>query len=513
MNFNVTQETISIQEILFEGNMEQPVDMELLLPDYCPDISRILCCRMTPCVSSRQISGDQLMVEGEARVKLLYVDDGGRCVRNYEQSQPFNVSFPLKKVPEDPVVEACAAVEYMNYRAVSQRRVDIHGAFTISVKVSGCAGEDIIVDADGDGIQMKKFQCPVSNIVGMAQRPFTVNEVLELGQGRGVAEAVLRSEVTAVVDDYKAISNKVIVKGTANIRVLYLSDLSAGTMELMEQSLPISQIIDLDGVADDCTCDVHFEVLSAQIQPRSDSGGEYRLLGCDLRMCAVAAAYRETQVPLVADAYSTQYEMETDSRPVALEQVLEVLSENGVYKTRCDLPEEPIASVTDIWCEAGALVSSVGEEGLSMNAPVVVCVLAADNEGEPVYFERNLELSVIRPFKAQDGDVRCNPKLAITGTGYTLGNAGQMELRIDYRLEGAVCCARQERAVCRMEMDEEHPVTRENNAALTIYYAQKSESLWDIARHYRTSVDAIRAENEMDTDVMPQRGMILIPIC
>lgn len=513
MNFNVTQETISIQEILFESSMEQPVDMELLLPDYCPDISRILCCRLTPCVTSRQQSGDQVLVEGEARVKLLYVDDGGRCVRNYEQVQPFNVSFPMKRALEDPVIEAAAAVEYMNYRAVSQRRVDIHGAFTVSVKVSGCAGEDMIVDADGDGVQMKKSQCPVSNMVGMAQRPFTVSEVLELGQGRGIAEAVLRSEVTAVVDDYKAISNKIIVKGTAAIRVLYVSDLSAGTMELMEQSLPISQIIDLEGVADDCVCDVHFEVLSSQIQPRSDSGGEYRLLGCDLRMCAVAAAYRETQVPLVEDAYSTQYEMDTESRLMTLEQVLEVLAENGVYKTRCDLPEEPITAVTDLWCETGIPIAGIGEEGLTVTVPVIVCVLAADQEGEPVYFERSVEMNSIRPFKMPDGEVRCSPKIAVTGIGYTLGSSGQMELRMEYRLEGAVCCVRQERAMCRMEMDEERPVTRENNAALTIYYAQKAENLWDIARRYRTSVDAIREENEMDTDVMPQRGMILIPIC
>ncbi|MCI8497303.1 MAG: DUF3794 domain-containing protein [Clostridiales bacterium] len=513
MNFHVTQETVSMQETLFESSMEQPVDMELLLPDYCPDISRILFCRLTPSVSSRQLSGDQLMVEGEARVKLLYVDDGGSCVRGYEQIQPFNVSFPMKKALESPVIEACATVEYMNYRAVSQRRVDIHGAFTVSVRVSGCAGEDIIVDADGDGVQMKKSQCPVSNIVGMAQRPFTVNEVLELGQGRGVAEAVLRSEVTAVVDDYKAISNKIIVKGTANIRVLYISDLSAGTMELMEQSLPISQIIDLDGVADDCVCDVHFEVLSSQIQPRSDSGGEYRLLGCDLRLCAAATAYREAQIPLVADVYSTQYEMETESRPVTLEQVLEVLSENGVYKTRCDLPEEPVASIADIWCEAGAPSAGFGDEGLSIKVPVTVCVLAADNAGEPVYFERNVELDSIRPFKMQEGEIRCDPQLVITGAGYTLGSTGQMELRLDYRLEGTVRCVRQTRAMCRMDMDEERPVTRENNAALTIYYAQKAENLWDIARRYRTSIDAIREENEMDTDVMPQQGMLLIPIC
>ena len=42
MDFQVTQETVAINEILFEGSSEQPVDLDITLPDYCPDISRIL---------------------------------------------------------------------------------------------------------------------------------------------------------------------------------------------------------------------------------------------------------------------------------------------------------------------------------------------------------------------------------------------------------------------------------------------------------------------------------------
>ncbi|MCI6926642.1 MAG: LysM peptidoglycan-binding domain-containing protein [Butyricicoccus porcorum] len=39
------------------------------------------------------------------------------------------------------------------------------------------------------------------------------------------------------------------------------------------------------------------------------------------------------------------------------------------------------------------------------------------------------------------------------------------------------------------------------------------ERLWDIAKHYRTTVDAIRQANQLDTDRLSARAqMLLIPV-
>ena len=48
-------------------------------------------------------------------------------------------------------------------------------------------------------------------------------------------------------------------------------------------------------------------------------------------------------------------------------------------------------------------------------------------------------------------------------------------------------------------------------AALTVYFPSKGEKLWDIARRYSTTAQAIRAENSLEGDTAENAEMLLIP--
>lgn len=75
MDYSVNKEELAVSEIVFDECQEQPVDLDFGLPDYCPDIQRILKCQVYPRITMRNISGDRLEVEGTASVKLLYLDE------------------------------------------------------------------------------------------------------------------------------------------------------------------------------------------------------------------------------------------------------------------------------------------------------------------------------------------------------------------------------------------------------------------------------------------------------
>ena len=65
----------------------------------------------------------------------------------------------------------------------------------------------------------------------------------------------------------------------------------------------------------------------------------------------------------------------------------------------------------------------------------------------------------------------------------------------------------------QLEPDEENPKQRQQTAALTLYFADQGERVWDIARRYSTSVDAVMRENGLENDRLSERGMLMIPIC
>ena len=88
MEYRVMKGEIPVCETILDTSAEQPIDLDFSLPDYCPDIQKILKCQIYPTITEQTIS-DRLDVEGEVLVKLLYLDSGKKAVRCCELCQPF----------------------------------------------------------------------------------------------------------------------------------------------------------------------------------------------------------------------------------------------------------------------------------------------------------------------------------------------------------------------------------------------------------------------------------------
>ena len=52
---------------------------------------------------------------------------------------------------------------------------------------------------------------------------------------------------------------------------------------------------------------------------------------------------------------------------------------------------------------------------------------------------------------------------------------------------------------------------RQTQAALTIYFAQAGESVWDIACRYNTTAEAILTQNALGGDTLTENRKLLIP--
>ena len=113
------------------------------------------------------------------------------------------------------------------------------------------------------------------------------------GQGKPEAEAIVRTDASALVEDVKVVADKLIVKGEALIKVLYMGSIENGTLETMEFSIPVSQIVDAPGTDEGCLCDARLSVMGCSLQIRTDSDGADTLLSCEMKLMATAVSYRE----------------------------------------------------------------------------------------------------------------------------------------------------------------------------------------------------------------------------
>lgn len=515
MEYRVMKGEIPVCETILDTSAEQPIDLDFSLPDYCPDIQKILKCQIYPTITEQTVS-DRLDVEGEVLVKLLYLDSGKKAVRCCEYASPFSTPIALKKAPENPssvVTYLNTKVDYVNCRAVSPRKLDIHGAFSIQARAVSTVMQSIVSSIEEEDIQQKVSKVTLSRVSSMAQQSFTVNEVLELGQGKPEAEAIVRTDASALVEDVKVVADKLIVKGEALIKVLYMGSIENGTLETMEFSIPVSQIVDAPGTDEGCLCDARLSVMGCSLQIRTDSDGADTLLSCEMKLMATAVSYREEEAQIVTDAYSTKYELNLEYQTANLEQLLEVISDNVPCKSTVEIKEGGASGVIDVWSDFASCTAVKGENGqLNLKGKFNLCVLAVNSEGEPVYLEKMADFEFTKERASLPENLRCETGCFVSSVTYRINGSGGLEIRAEVRVRTLIYQSVACKAVCGVSADESRPRQKDEAASLILYYAEKNENVWDIARNYCTGAQAILAENDLDEEILSERRMLFIPL-
>lgn len=509
MELNLQRQSITINEVVYDGFVEQPIECDALLPDFCPDIVKVLKCAVVTNVGSTAINGDRLTIEGAAVAHVYYCAEKG-AIRHTEYKIPFAKVVDLRSAPSFPVVTVKPGVDYVNCRAVNQRRVDVRGAISFAVRVTDQKQEQVISDAQGGGLQLRRDMVQATDLVGQHDVSFAITEDLELGHGKPAVNAVLRTDCHVNVQDHKIVAGKVVAKGELLLHICYQSMEGDEKLEVMEYALPLSQIIESDGTDEDCLCDVEMYVVSCDVQPRQNGEGEYLLFALDAKVKAVVAAYRHKEMSVATDCYSTRYESSCKTRPVSFARLVGMVRETMMHKASLDLPEG-LDCVLDAWCEVDGLTWKYEAGNLQLTLKVCVSMFARMEDGEVLYFEQISEAEHSIAVAECGHTVQFEPSADVLSCAYSLVGKERIDVRCEVLMRGSVLCEVRCSSLGEITVNEEKPKARVGDK-LYIYYADEGESIWNIAKHYNTSAGAIWEENSVEDDILPGKAMLLIPI-
>lgn len=509
MEYSLLKKTISVKEIVFDGCSEQPVDIDLTLPDYCPDILRILKCRVTPKILTKSISGDRLDIEGTAEIKILYIDSIKKSVRCSNHSIPFSTSFNMKQSPQNAIVTAKVKTEYINCRALSPRRLDIHGAFTVCAKVICKSDKEFPIGIDDSSVQVKGIKTKSSVLEGMGQQQFILSDTVTLGAETSGIESILKSDATIIKGECKAISNKVMVKGDVNIRVLYLADLNTGETKIFDYTMPFSEILDADGVDENCLCITNVELINHTVNVKSDYSEANKAVSFEVKLSATALGYSTNEIEPIDDAYSTDYDLNLVYSQAQLTSIEKSYSESCITKATVEAGCDNILSISDLWCEQCHTSTFTEDGNLLIKGKLNMCILGKNNDNMPFYSERAIEFTY--PVSLSEPDMLVEVEGTVQSISYRINGSSLIDFRIETKLDITVLTNKSVRYVASAEADFDHPKAKDSNTALTLYYAGKGESVWNIAKQYAVCCDAVMKENDLSDDEIASSIMLFIP--
>lgn len=509
MDLKTNREVIPLRETLYSGVQEQSVELDYVLPDYYPEIFRILQSRAEPRILSWQISGTVLSYELCVTLEILYCGEGtSPAVHCLRQRLTYQKTLDLGRGAQQIWAELCPKPDYINCRAVNPRRIDLRGAVSVKITATGTGSCEAVCDVFGRYAQTRKQPVEFAAKTLRSAHTLTISEEATLGEAKPAVRAILRADAVLMPGETKLIAGKLAAKGEVRISLLYAC---ADGMEPMQLTLPYSKILDVEGLDEGFTCLVQGEVVACDVTAAANNDGEARALQCELTVRLCCTAVKAARTSLVTDVYSTRHPETAERTELSLPQVpvavCEPVSVEAVLQAGTAL-----GRVCDAWCVLRNLGTRLCESGdaAEVSGMLRFCVMAHAEDGTPVLLEQEQPFS--HTLSVPAGTAALSLSGTLTSCAYHLTGADAATVKAELRLDGWLETAAALRAVTGVEIDDETALQREDDCALKLYYGAEGEALWDIAKKYRTAVTAIAEENDLTGEQLAQGGMLLIPL-
>ena len=505
MNINTVNTDISMKRLAFEEAAEQQIESDITLPDYFPDIVRVIKCTLKANIVSVSSGGNRITADGNAIISVLYICESGKL-------HCFEQKIPVSKYVETPKAEECTCVasaktQYVNCRVISQRRIDIRGSIGIDFKAYEKCDKRIVSSCENKNIQLRTKSANVSNLKDCVSRCFSMNETIEIGDSQGTIGQIVRCNAIAVLDSTKLVAGKILVKGELKVKVVFLTD-GECVLEKIENSMPISQIIEA-ATTESCSDFVTLSVPSVEVHAKTDSSGALRLIDVSAVIRADVSVYENEEIQYSTDAYSTEYETDFQRESVELKSIFEKFSDTYLCKGSVEISGSAVKSIQDIFCNGLNYTVSLSGNEMLISGKANVSFLAVNSEDELQSFDRELDFQYKRATTLGESfSASCN--ITPTGIDYILSAENKLDIRIETEISGLIFDASKKQIISDISCDEAKK-KKKRSAALTIYFAQQGEEIWEIARRYNTRVDLICAENNINSDCVEQNQKLYIP--
>lgn len=468
---------------LCEKTVTTEVTGDCVLPDYQPEIRRLLTVKPNVLPPAKYVGGGNAEFNGTVEYQILYVGgDGELCSTSF--SSEYTVRVPLEgteRVDENAGITALATVvgETVSARVGAPRRLNLRCRLRAHV----CAYGKMLLEeqtrggANADGIHRLREESRCIHAVGGVSEPIAVKEEI-LGIGENAQ--VISAEAEPFLYDVRSEEGHVYASGELLLKLLIRQEGMSPEPMLRKISFDVS--VEMDGIGSDYACCMWGTV--SELSVKAEEGS----ITCEAEVLAEARAARNVPVRYTEDLYSTEsvstcglskYEL-----PVLQKYENFNLSQNErISEQEWKLPDG--MTIVDV-CGSAQIDACEENGGKYVLTGQCRYMLLCEQNGE--YSSSELNLPLRCETEQGDGTVTCFDARATVLSCRARHENGI--LCLDAELAFCVEFIGQE-TICAVSSVEFGDALVRAESGMTVYYTAPDDTLWTVAKKYHVAPERL----------------------
>lgn len=524
----LVKKNIHMNKIKSRQTMQITLDDDFNVPDVKPDIEKIIKAQANVCVTDYKMVSQKLMLTGEMTFTVLYISgEDGRVVHCLNGKIPFEDVVNMENADVDDMIKVNAALDDLTANMVNSRKISIRSIVTFE-----CVAENIqdletaidIVGSESDGdIEYIDKEITVTQIAVNKKDICRVKQEIILPSSKQNVMEILYSDVALWAVDSRLTDEGINLKGEFVVFVMYASE--NGDTEYIEKEIPFTSSVEVEGCDSDMIDDVRAYLQSSDVIVKADTDGEERILELEAVISLDIKLYYEEKLKIISDFYSTGKDLKPVVVPGYYDNIL--LKNNSKVRVTDRIRVEDNQPALMQLCSSSAVVriddmEVVEDDALGGNA----------NQGSGIRVEGVIDMTLMyvtnddaMPINAVNGLIPFTHMIEVNGIdldsvysvrpgvdncSVMMTDSREFEVKVTVALDAIVFDRKKEYIICDYEQNDITDEEMMARPAMIGYIVKENDTLWELAKKYRTTRECIRTMNFMEEDEVKAGDRLLI---
>lgn len=506
MRLEVEKENLCINKMMGQKKETIVVEGDMIVPDIKPDMISTIHTTGNVCIYKKEVLDGKVRLDGSVDVDVIYLaEDETENTRGLNTSIDFTNVLDVDNCMSGMEMDEKVGIKSIECKVLNGRKIHIQASLEVEVKVYSNEEFAMIKQVD----EMEDMKClrknmQMDSLIGSGQTRTSAKDTIMIDNVDNIME-VLKKDISIVNTDTKISYNKVLVKADACVKIMYLTEDSR--IRMVESLIPVMGFIDIPDVTEDSMCDTHYELKNTMIKTNA---AEEHSISVELELEISARVYQKKEMELIQDLYHPCKQIGFDQKQVKTmmnkqktEQVYHVnekinlpeIGENELY----DVEPNVVISETKAMKDRVVLEGEIRLDFLFQSENVA----KIETKQYQLPFQSEIEVT------GMDSNSAMNIDTEIIRQDFVLSSSGMIETNMDVLFKVNTANMENIQVIDNIEISEEE---EKSPYSMTIYFVKPGDTLWNIAKRFKSTVEDIMRVNEIeDENAISPRQQLFIP--
>ncbi len=396
-------------------------------------------------------------------------------------------------------------IKSIECKILNGRKINVKATLQFEMSVYSNENVDIIRQINNiKDVQVLESNLNVNSLVGEGYSKTNAKDTIVIDNIDNLAE-ILKVDLSIVNKDIKISYNKVLGKADILVKMMYLTE--DNRIKVVENKIPVMGFVDVENIDESNICDMKYKLKNMLTKPNPV---EEHSIYVEIEVELYARVYENKNVNLIEDLYSPSECLGFNQRCVNTMSNKCELKDICKIREKVMVPEIQGSEIYDVETKPVILSKNVTKGRVMYEGELELNFIFASSNTMGINVK---QMRLPFNFNVDSVEISQNmnieTELEIVNQDFVVGSDGQIETKIDLEFKLNMSNTIKINIIDEVNIDE----TRDRQIySMVIYFVKPGDTLWAIAKRFRSTVqDIARVNNIEDANKIYPGQQLFIP--